>query len=69
MRLLSALLRWMSSDLLQPVLFSALITRSSLSVRMGNSKSLDEGPNLIEIMASDNNGNETSLILAVIYEP
>ena len=31
--------------------------------------SLDEGPNLIEIIASDNNGNETSLILAVTYEP
>ena len=31
--------------------------------------SLDEGPNLIEIIASDNNGNETSIILAVTYEP
>lgn len=30
---------------------------------------LDEGPNLIEIVASDDNGNETSLILAVTYEP
>lgn len=30
---------------------------------------LDEGPNLIEIIASDDNGNETSLILAVTYEP
>jgi hypothetical protein len=31
--------------------------------------SLDEGPNLIEIIASDDKGNETSLILTVIYEP
>jgi len=31
--------------------------------------SLDEGPNLIEIIASDDNGNETSLILTIIYEP
>jgi hypothetical protein len=31
--------------------------------------SLDGGPNLIEIIASDDNGNETSLILAVTYEP
>ena len=31
--------------------------------------SLDEGPNLIEIIASDDNGNETSLILSVTYEP
>ena len=31
--------------------------------------SLDEGPNLIEIIASDDNGNEISLILTIIYEP
>ena len=31
--------------------------------------SLEEGPNLIEIVASDDNGNETSLILTVTYEP
>jgi hypothetical protein len=31
--------------------------------------SLDGGPNLIEIIASDDNGNETSLILSVTYEP
>jgi Glucodextranase, domain B len=31
--------------------------------------SLDEGPNLIEIIASDDNGNETSLLLTVTYEP
>lgn len=31
--------------------------------------SLDEGPNLIEIVASDDNGNEMSLLLTVIYEP
>ena len=31
--------------------------------------SLDEGPNLIEIIASDDNGSETSLILTVTYEP
>ncbi len=31
--------------------------------------SLDEGPNLIEVVASDNNGNETSVILTVTYEP
>jgi len=30
---------------------------------------LDEGPNLIEIIASDDNGNETFLILAVTYAP
>jgi hypothetical protein len=30
---------------------------------------LDEGPNLIEILASDENGNEASLILTVTYEP
>jgi hypothetical protein len=31
--------------------------------------SLDEGPNLIEIIASDDNGTETSLILVITYEP
>jgi hypothetical protein len=31
--------------------------------------SLDEGPNLIEILASDENGNEMSLLLTVTYEP
>ena len=31
--------------------------------------SLDEGPNLIEILASDDNGNEMSLLLTVTYEP
>jgi hypothetical protein len=31
--------------------------------------SLEEGPNLIEILASDENGNEASLILTVTYEP
>jgi hypothetical protein len=31
--------------------------------------SLDEGPNLIEIIASDNNGNEMSILLTVTYEP
>jgi len=30
---------------------------------------LDEGPNIIEIVASDMNGNEQNLILRVIYEP
>jgi len=30
---------------------------------------LDEGPNVIEIIASDDSGNETSLILTVTYEP
>ena len=30
---------------------------------------LEEGPNLIEILASDENGNETSLLLTVTYEP
>jgi len=30
---------------------------------------LDEGPNLIEILASDDQGNETSLLLIVTYEP
>ena len=31
--------------------------------------SLDEGPNLIEIIASDENGNEMSVLLTVTYEP
>jgi hypothetical protein len=31
--------------------------------------SLEEGPNLIEIVASDEAGNQTSLILTVVYEP
>ena len=31
--------------------------------------SLDEGPNLIEIVASDDSGNEMSLLLTVTYEP
>ena len=31
--------------------------------------SLEEGPNLIEIVASDENGNETSALLTVTYEP
>ena len=30
---------------------------------------LDEGPNLIEIVASDDSGNESSLLLTVTYEP
>jgi hypothetical protein len=30
---------------------------------------LEEGPNLIEIIASDENGNETSALLTVTYEP
>ena len=30
---------------------------------------LDEGPNLIEIIASDENGNEMSVLLTVTYEP
>jgi hypothetical protein len=30
---------------------------------------LEEGPNLIEIVASDENGNETSALLTVTYEP
>ncbi len=30
---------------------------------------LDEGPNLIEVVASDADGNETSLLLTVTYEP
>jgi len=30
---------------------------------------LEEGPNLIEIIASDENGNEMSVMLTVIYEP
>ena len=31
--------------------------------------SLEEGPNLIEILASDEDGNETSLLLTITYEP
>jgi len=31
--------------------------------------SLEEGPNLIEIVASDEDGNEMSLLLTVSYEP
>ena len=30
---------------------------------------LEEGPNLIEIIASDENGNEASALLTVTYEP
>jgi len=30
---------------------------------------LDEGPNLIEVIASDENGNEMSVLLTVTYEP
>jgi hypothetical protein len=30
---------------------------------------LEEGPNLIEIIASDENGNELSALLTVTYEP
>lgn len=30
---------------------------------------LDEGPNIIEVVASDENGNELGVILSVIYEP
>lgn len=30
---------------------------------------LEEGPNLIEIVASDENGHEVSALLTVIYEP
>lgn len=30
---------------------------------------LDEGPNIIQVVASDVNGNELSAILRVIYEP
>jgi len=30
---------------------------------------LEEGPNLIEIIASDENGNELSVMLTVTYEP
>lgn len=31
--------------------------------------SLDEGPNLIEIIASDENGNEMPVLLTIMYEP
>lgn len=31
--------------------------------------SLEDGPNLIEIIASDENGNELSTLLTVTYEP
>jgi hypothetical protein len=31
--------------------------------------SLDEGPNLIEIVASDENGNEMPVLLTITYEP
>jgi hypothetical protein len=31
--------------------------------------SLDDGPNLIEILASDENGDEMSLLVTVTYEP
>jgi len=30
---------------------------------------LEEGPNLIEIIASDENGNELSVLLTITYEP
>jgi len=31
--------------------------------------SLDDGPNLIEIVASDESGNEMSVLLTITYEP
>ena len=31
--------------------------------------SLDDGPNLIEIVASDESGNEMSVLLTIRYEP
>jgi hypothetical protein len=31
--------------------------------------SLDQGPNLIEVVASDDSGSETSVELTVTYEP
>lgn len=30
---------------------------------------LEEGPNIIELVASDENGNELDIILTVVYEP
>ena len=30
---------------------------------------LEEGPNLIEVLASDENGNEVSALLTITYEP
>ncbi len=30
---------------------------------------LDEGPNILEIVASDDSGKEASAVLRVIYEP
>ncbi len=30
---------------------------------------LDEGPNILEIVASDDNGNQVDTVLRVIYEP
>jgi hypothetical protein len=30
---------------------------------------LEEGPNLIEIIASDESGNEASALLTITYEP
>jgi uncharacterized protein YfaP (DUF2135 family) len=30
---------------------------------------LDEGPNIIEVVASDQSGNELGVVLRVIYEP
>ena len=40
-----------------------------LDSQFKTSVSLDEGPNLIEIIASDENGNEMSALLTVTYEP
>jgi|SRR6266487_4326324 len=36
--------------------------------RFQTTLSLEEGPNLIEIVASDENGNERSLMLTITYE-
>jgi len=44
-----------------------LVVDSGLQSRI--TVSLEEGPNLIEIIASDENGNELSALLTVTYEP
>jgi hypothetical protein len=37
--------------------------------RFQTTVTLDEGPNIIEVVASDENGKELGVILHVIYEP
>lgn len=53
----------------------AVVSVNDAIVLVGNDQQfkatipLDEGPNLIEVIASNDNGDETSRLLTVTYEP